>query len=177
MTKYSSELKIKVVSEYFRGRISQKELCRKYGIVYSQSVRNWFITAKQNGLAALKVKREKTKYTQKFKIDVVSYVQTHQLSFSQAAAHFNISQSQVYSWTKIVREEGIGGLRSTPKGKPAMSKKRKPIKPIKRRELTQEEKYQKEIRELKQKLFEAELDRDILKTLAALTEEKKNKKP
>ncbi|MHA3065529.1 hypothetical protein [Lacticaseibacillus saniviri] len=66
---------------------------------------------------------------------------------------------------------------STAKEGSTISKKRKPIKSIKRRELTQEEKYQKEIRELKQKPFEAELDRDILKTLAALPEEKKNKKP
>lgn len=47
--------------------------------------------------------------------------------------------------------------------------KHKPIKPIKKLEPTQEEKYKQEIPELKSKLHEAELDRDILKALATLT--------
>ncbi|KIS02564.1 hypothetical protein WDC_1886 [Paucilactobacillus wasatchensis] len=44
-------------------------------------------------------------------------------------------------------------------------------------EQTQKEKYKQEILKLKQELHEAELDRDILKTLATLTKNSKKHYP
>lgn len=104
---------------------------------------------------------------------MVQYLHTHQTSRNQTAAHFGISPSQVHSWDKIVHEQGVAGLRPKSKGRQpsdmAKRKTNKLIKPIKRLEPTQEEKYQQEILELKQKLHKAELDRDILKAYATLT--------
>jgi transposase len=116
----------------------------------------------------LKVKHNKATYSQTFKITVVEYVHTHQVSRVQAAAHFGISPSQVNSWIRIVKDQGVTGLRAQRKGRPPMGK-HKQIKPIKKLEPTQEEKYKQEILELKSKLHEAELDRDILKALATQT--------
>lgn len=168
MTKYSNELKAKVVSEYLKGGIGYRELSVRYGIPSRANIRTWVNQAKAHGLESLKVKHTKVEYSQAFKIAVVEYVHTHQVSRAQTAAHFGISPSQVNSWYRIVRGQGVAGLRSTHKGRPAMGKHKK-IKPIKKLEPTQEEKYKQEILELKSKLHEAELDRDILKALATLT--------
>ncbi|WP_461214643.1 helix-turn-helix domain-containing protein [Lacticaseibacillus sp. GG6-2] len=108
-------------------------------------------------------------YSQAFKISVVEYVHTHQVSRALTAAHFGISPSQVNAWDRIVRDQGIAGLRPKHKGRQSVMGKHKKIKPIKRLEPTQEEKYKQEILELKSKLHEAEMDRDILKVLATLT--------
>ncbi|MFD1484799.1 helix-turn-helix domain-containing protein [Lacticaseibacillus baoqingensis] len=168
MTKYSSELKVKFVSRYLKGGISYKDLCVELGIPFSGIVKTWVSQARVHGIESLKVKHTRIDYSQTFKITVVEYVHTHQTSRAQTAAHFGISPSQVNSWNRIVREQGVAGLRSKPKGGLAMGK-HKQIKPIKRLEPTQEEKYKQEILELKRKLHEAELDRDILKALATLT--------
>lgn len=170
MSKYSSELKIRFVSRYLKGGIGYRDLCVKLGIPYSGVVQTWVHQAKAHGLDSLKVKHTNVNYSQTFKITVVEYVHTHQVSRAQTAAHFGISPSQVNSWDRIVREQGVVGLRPKHKGRPSTVGKHKKIKPIKKLEPTQEEKYQQEILELKSKLHEAELDRDILKALATLTE-------
>ncbi|WP_225418993.1 helix-turn-helix domain-containing protein [Lacticaseibacillus jixianensis] len=169
MTKYSSEFKAKVVSKYLRGGTSFQDLCAEFNIPSSGPVRRWVQQARAHGLASLKVKHTRMEYSQTFKISVVEYVHTHQISRALAAAHFDISTSQVNAWDRIVRDQGVAGLRPKLRGRqPAMSKHKK-IKPIKRLEPTQEEKYQQEILELKSQLHKAELDRDILKALATLT--------
>ena len=166
MTKYSSELKAKVVSQYLRGGISYRDLCSKFGISSMHTILKWVQLAQAQGIDSLKVRHFKRKYSQTFKLTVVEYVYTHQVSRALTAAHFGISASQVYSWDRIVREQGVAGLRPKHKGRqPVMSKR----KSIKRLTPTQEEKYKQEILELKGKLHEAELDRDILKALATLT--------
>ena len=168
MTKYNSEFKAKVVATYLRGGISYCTLCTRFGIPSTKTIRTWVNQARAHGLDSLKVKHTRTGYSQTFKITVVEYVHTHQISRAQTAAHFGISPYQVSSWDRIVREQGVTGLRSKRKGRPTVGK-HKQIKPIKKLEPTQEEKYKQEILELKSKLHEAELDRDILKALATLT--------
>lgn len=168
MTKYSSEFKVRFVSKYLEGGISYNDLCTEFGIPHAGFVKTWVNQARAHGIDSLKVKHTRTDYSQIFKISVVEYVRTHQVSRAQTATHFGISPSEVNSWYRIVRDQGVAGLRSKSKGRPAMGKHKK-IKPIKKLEPTQEEKYQQEILELKSKLHEAELDRDILKALATLT--------
>lgn len=168
MTKYSSEIKAKVVSQYLEGGVSYTNLCVRFGISSSKTIQIWVNQARAHGIESLRVKHTRIDYSQTFKIAVVEYVHTHQISRAQTAAHFGISPSQVNSWDRIVREQGVAGLRATREGRSAVGKHKK-IKPIKKLEPTQEEKYKQEILELKSKLHEAELDRDILKALATLT--------
>lgn len=99
---------------------------------------------------------------------MVEYVHTHQVSRTQTLTHFGISPSQVTSENRIVREQGVAGLCVKHKVRSTMVKHKK-TKPIKHLESTQEKKYKQEILELKSKLREVELDRDILKELATLT--------
>lgn len=170
MTKYSSKFKAKLVNEYLEGGVSYKDLQRKYHIGNRTSIRVWVKQAQQNGMNSLVIKHRKRTYTQDFKLAVVDYIQTNEVSRNQAAAHFDISPSQTTSWMTIYRNQGVVGLRSKPRGRRAtMSKHKNQGSTKKRLTPTKEEKYKQQITELKQQLHEAELDRDILKTLAAIT--------
>ena len=168
MSKYSSEFKIKVASKYLNGGVSYRDLCKEFGIPRPEQIRRWTEQARVHGLASLETKNTWNEYSQDFKITVVEYVHTHEISRAQAASHFGISNTQVNAWDRIFIDQGVAGLRPKRKGRPAMGKHKK-IKPIKKLEPTQEEKYKQEILELKSKLHKAELDRDILKALATLT--------
>lgn len=169
MTKYDSKFKIKVVSRYLKGGISYRDLCAKFNISSMGIPVRWVHQAKTHGIESLKVNHTRKQYSQTFKITVVEYVYTHQTSRALTAAHFGISASQVNSWDRIVREQGVVGLRTKHKGRPAAVVKHKKNKSIKRLEPTKEEQYQQEILKLKSQLHKAELDRDILKTFATLT--------
>lgn len=97
MTRYSSELQI--ASDYLNGRGSYNGLSKKYNITPSL-IRTWVKTAELNGLESLKVKRTKREYSVDFKLDVVNYYLKSDEGRNLVAAKFNISPSQVYSWTK-----------------------------------------------------------------------------
>ncbi|WP_407890991.1 transposase [Lacticaseibacillus sp. N501-2] len=181
MTKYSSTFKSKIVSEYSRGGIGYHDLCAKYGIASTSTPRTWVRQAQEHGLTSLKVKQNRVEYSVDAKLAVVEYVQTHETSRLRAAAHFGISPSQVNSWVRIVQKEGVAGLRPKPKGRHTTSKRKKNkkngVKIFKTIEPTKEEQYQQEIMELKQKLHDAEMNRDILKVLATMTENSQTHSP
>ena len=175
MTKYSSVFKAKVVSEYRRGGISYTDLCRKYNIPSKSPVIRWVHKAENDGLSAIKVKRTHRQFSQAFKLSVLDYVQTNEVSQTQAALHFGVSSCLISSWNRIVQDQGVAGLRPKPKGRHTTTTKRRNkkngTKIFKTIEPTQEEKYQQEILELKTKLHHAEMDRDILKVLATMTKQ------
>ena len=162
MTKYSSELKIQVASDYLNGRGSYNGLSKKYNITPS-IIRTWVNTAELNGLESLKVKRIKRKYSVDFKLDVVSYYLKSDEGRNLVAAKFNISPSQVYSWTKKFQQGGPEALLPVKKGRPAkMSKKSKKTEKAKRNKqmgtLTDKQKYEAKLLEKDARIKELELD-------------------
>lgn len=95
MTKYSSELKVQIASDYLNGRSSCNGLSKKYNIAAS-IIRAWVKAAELNRLESLKVKRTKREYSVDFKLDVVGYYLKSDEGRNLVAAKFNISPSQVY---------------------------------------------------------------------------------
>lgn len=168
MTKYSSELKIQVASDYLNGRGSYNGLSKKYNITPS-IIRTWVNTAELNGLESLKVKRTKREYSVSFKLDVVSYYLKSDEGRNLVAAKFNISPSQVYSWTKKFQQGGPEALLPVKKGRPAkMPKKTKKAKHNKQTEtLTDKQKYEAKLLEKDAKIKELELELIIAKKVAA----------
>ncbi len=152
MTKYSTELKIEIVSKYLNHEDSIKGLAKQYNIHWTL-IRRWIDKAKCQGLAALSVKHTKTTYSSDFRLNVVRYYLTHSIGVSKVAAKFNISDSQVYNWAKKFNEEGYAGLLPKQKGRPRKVPK-KSKKTTKKLELSEKQKYEEKI--LKQ---EAELER------------------
>ena len=168
MTKYSSELKIQVASDYLNGRGSYNGLSKKYNITPS-IIRTWVNTAELNGLESLKVKRTKREYSVDFKLDVVSYYLKSDEGRNLVAAKFNISPSQVHSWTKKFQQGGPEALLPVKKGKPTkMPKKTKKAKRNKQTEtLTDKQKYEAKLLEKDAKIKELELELIIAKKVAA----------
>ena len=168
MTKYSSELKIQVASDYLNGRGSYNGLSKKYNITPS-IIRTWVNTAELNGLESLKVKRTKREYSVDFKLDVVSYYLKSDEGRNLVAAKFNISPSQVRSWTKKFQQGGPEALLPVKKGRPTkMPKKTKKAKRNKQTEtLTDKQKYEAKLLEKDAKIKELELELIIAKKVAA----------
>ena len=166
MTRYSSELQI--ASDYLNGRGSYNGLSKKYNITPS-IIRTWVNTAELNGLESLKVKRTKREYSVSFKLDVVSYYLKSDEGRNLVAAKFNISPSQVYSWTKKFQQGGPEALLPVKKGRPAkMPKKTKKAKRNKQTEtLTDKQKYEAKLQEKDARIKELELELIIAKKVAA----------
>ena len=168
MTKYSSELKIQVASDYLNGRGSYNGLSKKYNITPS-IIRTWVNTAELNGLESLKVKLTKREYSVDFKLDVVSYYLKSDEGRNLVAAKFNISPSQVHSWTKKFQQGGPEALLPVKKGRPAkMPKKTKNAKRNKQiGTLTDKQKYEAKLLEKDARIKELELELIIAKKVAA----------
>ncbi|WP_157660273.1 IS3 family transposase [Lactobacillus delbrueckii] len=159
MTKYSSELKVQIASDYLYGRDSYNGLSQKYNIAAS-IIRTWVKAAELNGLESLKVKRTKREYSVDFKLDVVSYYLKSDVGRNLVAAKFNISPSQVYSWTKKFQRGGPDALLPVKKGRPAkMPKKTEKAKRNKQiGTLTDKQKYEAKILEKDARIKELELE-------------------
>lgn len=171
MTKYSSELKVQVASDYLNGRGSYNGLSKKYNITPSL-IRTWVKAAELNGLESLKVKRTKREYSVDFKLDVVSYYLKSDVGRNLVAAKFNISPSQVYSWTKKFQRGGPDALLPVKKGRPAkMPKKTKKAEKAKHNKqtetLTDKQKYEAILQEKDAKIEELKLELIIAKKVVA----------
>lgn len=171
MTKYSVAFKITVVQEYQMKAVSFKTLGQKYNIDPS-IIRRWLCLAEAQGLEALKVKRQYQKYSLDEKLAVVDYYQTHEEGPIKVAARFNLNPSQVTIWTRIFNEQGVAGLRPKHKGRPSTMPKKNVKKSVEKLDPTEKEKLLQENMKLRAALHEAQLERDFLKKLRAVSKNK-----
>ncbi|WP_058991081.1 helix-turn-helix domain-containing protein [Anaerococcus rubeinfantis] len=121
MAKYSTEFKMKVVKEYLETNISYKSLSEKYKLSHQEIVKRWVNAYKSQGYEGLKVKRENTKYTLEFKLNVVNLYLTGEMSYQSLANQLKINNpSMITRWVNDFREKGIEGLK--PKKRRRISK-------------------------------------------------------
>ena len=118
ITKYSSELKIEIISKFFDHQNSMNVLSKEYNIPF-EMVRKWIHQAQENGLDSLKVKHTKVNYSPEFKLNVVRYyLNNPNLGILPVAAKVNINSSH-YSWVNKFEKEGMAGLLPKQKGRPS----------------------------------------------------------
>lgn len=103
---------------------------------------------------------------------VLQSIKKEFLSLREACARFNIpSESTIIKWEKVYEIEGVAGLNSKPKGRPAkMSNSIKPNVKKAQKPLTREEELLKENEYLR-------AENDLLKKLQALVQADKKRKP
>lgn len=159
--KYSDELKLKLVEEYWSGMFGGTNmLANKYGIPNSD-VEMWVKQYKEHGPAGLKSK--KGIYDGDFKLHVVEYMHTHNLSARETTIHFGIaSHTTVMRWERIYYEEGPEALLNERRGRKKMSKKQ-PSKPKKKVD---------ENEDLLQEVQRLRMENEYLKKLNALVQER-----
>lgn len=120
MSKYSVDLKLKIVCEYLEGGTSFHFLKKKYNISSRQVIDVWVNSYKLYGVDGLKHRTTKMNYDRDFKLSVIQYRQLHRLTLTETANHFKISNPATISrWESIVRLEGSKGL-SRSHGRPSM---------------------------------------------------------
>lgn len=129
MVKYSDEFKVKVVLEYFDGRLGFTNLAKKYDVKSKTQIRNWVNAYKKHGVEGLIKKKTNEVYSVQFKLDVISFMKRTGASYTKTALQFELTNpSMIASWKKKFLEGGEEAL-DQPKGRPAMSDKVKNVIP------------------------------------------------
>lgn len=115
-TTYSTELKTLIAKDYLTGGGSHMQICKKYGIKSTRTLRDWIL--KYNGHEKLKTsviggtpimtKGRATTYDER--VEIVKYCIEHQNNYAEAAQKFQVSYQQIYSWTNKYYTNGVGEL-------------------------------------------------------------------
>ena len=170
---YNKELRLTVVKENEAG-VSHKSLAKKYGVARN-TIQNWCYQYQMYGEAGIENSLSKTKYSGEFKLSVLNYRHIHQVSYREAAEHFNIKQgSTIANWQRAYDSQGFEGLNWAPgrpknKGDRAMTHQDKQPRNLSQSEL-------EELIELREKTMYLEAENAYLKKLKALIQKQSNTK-
>ena len=157
---YSPGLKLQAVQEYLSGFGSLREISKKYKLRNERQLRNWikvynahgdFNSRKSSGGSCMKQGRDTT---QKERVQIVKDCLISGKNYGEIALKYKVSYQQVRTWTLRFEEMGEAGLEDR------RGKRKKDQAPR-----TELEKAQIEIKQLKHKLYLAEMERDLLKKL------------
>lgn len=164
MSKYSTQFKLKVVTDYLKSG-GYLRVANSYGL-NTTDVRKWVLIHQLHGISSLQ-KRGYQQYTPQFKLLVLEHMRTFEASPRSTAGHFNIaSPSTILVWLRLYNEGGITALEPKPRGRPSMPKRHEIqallTKPSS--ELTPDE--------LLRKLHYLEVENAYLKKLQALAQQK-----
>ncbi|SFG54642.1 helix-turn-helix domain-containing protein, partial [Ligilactobacillus ruminis] len=98
MAKYSPELKAEIISKYNQGMATSIQLAREYNL-NSRVVRSWIQTYRLQG--KIRHSRNKRIFDTDFKLAVIDYYQTHEVTIAEVAARFDLLPGQVSHWRTL----------------------------------------------------------------------------
>ncbi|KRL02464.1 helix-turn-helix domain-containing protein [Liquorilactobacillus capillatus] len=171
MRSYIYNFKLKVVKEYLNSESSLHTLCLKYKIPSDTPLVIWLSRYKAFGPTGLK-RHKRRRYSNDFKVTVITYYLNHATSIQKTAVHFDISHTVVYNWLKLIRQFGIKAVISSKIGRPKMVKKKKATSK-KNAEQQLIERQQKRIKQLEQELSYTKVENVYLKKLDAVIRSQK----
>jgi len=128
MTKYTEELKLRVVAAYLNGTGGVKTLAKEHGVERG-AVQKWIARYRVHGAEGLKKKF--SHYSAEFKLSVLRHMWDNELSCRETAAVFDLrNHSYLTDWEKRYRSGGIQALASRRRGRPRkMPDTGKPLPP------------------------------------------------
>jgi transposase-like protein len=161
MSKYSNEFKLQVVQDYESLKVSSRVLSKKYDVPRT-ILKKWIYGYQYHG--ANYFEKRPQVYSPEFKLSVLQHMKDHHMSPIRVAAFFGIAAfTSVIQWQKLYNTGGAAALVAKPRGRPKMTKPKPKIdKPPK--EMTPEE--------LLEEVLNLRAERDYLKKLQALIQEK-----
>ena len=109
MSKYSNELKLKIVKYCIEEYHSKYDAAKRFNIPSPTTIDEWIRKYKEHGVEGL-IKQKKSSYSGEFKKNVVEYMHINHLSATETAIHFRIMTHAVLKWERIYYEEGPQGL-------------------------------------------------------------------
>ena len=163
LSKYSNELKLKVVKYCIDEHHGYVDAAKHFGIASETTVLQWVRKYQKHGIEGL-FKNLKSSYSGEFKINVVEYMHNNHLSLSETAFHFNLANhSVVRKWEYIYLEKGPQALYKEQRGKniKIMSSKPRKNNPTKKTE-----------KELIDEIEQLKMENEYLKKLNALVQER-----
>ena len=115
--KYSTEIKLKAVTEYLEGKCSQMEICAKYHITQDTVLRRWIScynsgkdfkerTRSERGITMNKGR----KTTQEERAEIVAFCIENGKDYGLAMEKYGVSYQQIYSWVRKYEAKGVEGL-------------------------------------------------------------------
>lgn len=161
MSKYSKKIKLAVIKDYESLKVGTRVLSKKYDVPRTL-LKKWIYGYQCHGADCFE-KRTQV-YSPEFKLSVLRHMKDHHMSLMRVAALFGIPAfTSVLQWQKLYNAGGTAALIAKPRGRPKMMKPKPEIdKPPK--EMTQEE--------LMEEVLNLRAERDYLKKLQALIQEK-----
>ena len=118
MTKYSYELKKKVVSAYLNDEGGYEYLSKKYDISHHDIVRRWVKSYNKFGDKGLARSRQNNNYSFQFKLSVVELYLSSEVSYQELALSQGINNpSLITRWVNDFRTVGPDALRPKKKGR------------------------------------------------------------
>jgi transposase len=116
MTKNTDEFKYQVVQEYLNGAMGYGSLGKKYNLDRDM-IRRWVGWYRAHGIEG--IRKKFTHYSAEFKLSVLTHIWDNALSYSRAAAHFNIRNPGILAqWVRLYREGGLDALQPRLRGRP-----------------------------------------------------------
>ena len=110
MSKYSLELKLKVVKYCIDEHYGYRQAANHFNIPSKVTIQNWVRKYKEHGVSGLN-KNPKSTYSGDFKVNVIKYMHDNHLSCFETAIHFNLAGSErVEKWRRIYYEKGPQAL-------------------------------------------------------------------
>jgi len=161
MSKYTKEFKLAVIQDYESFKLGYTALSKKYDVQRSL-LRKWIYGYQCHGSDYFKKRRQI--YSAEFKFSILQHIKDNHMSPIRAAAFFGIPAfTSVMQWQRIYNTGGAAAFVAKPRGRPKMTKSKPNIdKPPK--EMTPEE--------LLEEVLNLRAERDYLKKLQALIQEK-----
>jgi transposase len=120
--KYPIEIKLAAVNDYLEGGESIRQTAEKYNVSKTM-LHRWVAKFQHHGISGLQ--ETYTKYSVKFKMDVLKYMNEKGASIEEATAVFNVSSSAtVCKWKNLLDTHGVDALKQKKKERPTSMKKR-----------------------------------------------------
>ncbi len=113
---YTAEEKQEAVEAYIQGKGSQREICRKYHIPSTNTLRQWIKVYNSNReLQDYSPRPEvyvamRKRTTKEERQEIVRYCLEHGKDYKGTAARYEVSYSQVYQWVRRYEAQGEAGL-------------------------------------------------------------------
>jgi transposase len=117
INRYTAEQKTTVVEAYLRGEGSQREICKKYRILSTRTLRDWIKVytghrefratgGRERGITMTKGRTT----TLEERIEIVSYCIASGKDYAATIEKYGVSYNQIYSWVAKYEEKGKDGL-------------------------------------------------------------------
>lgn len=128
MSKYSEQIKLAVVDLYLSGAAGYKAAGKQYGICHTM-VREWVAAFRHHGVAGLRPKRNQV-YSADFKMKALQHMWDNQLTYTEAAAVFDIrNHGKLSTWERSYHDGGIAALAPKTSLKPKEMPPKSPEQP------------------------------------------------